>query len=90
MKCKDCKFARWEKTAAGRLSPKGRGVCTWEKIVLIPPKSDGVTTVVFRGGWIWRNDQTYDCPVGIPKPRRAAVDEAPRLGEEITEQEGGQ
>jgi hypothetical protein len=27
--CTDCRFANWEKTATGRLSPSGAGGCTW-------------------------------------------------------------
>jgi len=83
MRCENCKFAEWEKTATGRLSRKGGGVCTWLKYVRTPPQFDGVTSVSLKGGYIWRNNQTYDCPVGAPITRHDAA-------KETTEQDGGQ
>jgi len=28
--CKDCKFAKWERTASGRLHPSGDGECLYK------------------------------------------------------------
>lgn len=58
--------AEWERTETGRLSPKGRGRCTWEKTFRVPvnhERPDGKLHVKNTHA-IWRNDQHEPCPVG--------------------------
>ncbi len=70
MLCADCKFAEWERTTTGRLSPNGRGQCTWVKTMRVaasahvPFAGEARTRVTFKGGTIWRKDDPpIQCPV---------------------------
>ncbi len=67
MRCADCRFAEWERTATGRLSPKGRGLCNWRKTVRVAASCISArdkTRVEFWGGTIWRKDDPMNgCPV---------------------------
>lgn len=74
MQCKNCKFAEWDRTATGRLSPTGRGCCTWEKTIQVPPYSqtpgEAKTVLELKNRmYLWRsNNNMPNCPVGIPVP----------------------
>lgn len=69
MNCKDnCKFAKWDKTAKGRLSPSGDGECTWVMPQVTLPVSFYYTGHYYRaevpspsGGYINRRN-LKDCP----------------------------
>lgn len=69
MQCKDCRFADWETTKTGRLSPTGKGRCTWSKIIRVPPQNrypDG-EMMLRMTETIWRNEPRNKCPVGQRK-----------------------
>ncbi len=67
MRCADCKFAEWARTATGRLSPTGRGKCRWEKTFQIAASCTTTrdkTRFDLKGGVIWRKDDPMGgCPV---------------------------
>jgi len=71
MKCDGCKYAVWDRTPTGRLSPKGMGACTY--VVTVPdipfafswPGQWGKKEkAVLSGGRIERGyTLAVDCPV---------------------------
>ncbi len=64
--CLHCKYAEWNKTASGRLSPSGDGKCTYEYRIPQLPASmywTGRSDPVPCGGYINRkNELKNHCP----------------------------
>jgi hypothetical protein len=64
--CKGCKYAKWEKTVAGRLHPSGMGRCTFPwKMPPLPASMyfTGMSNPSLCGGWIERKRELKEhCP----------------------------
>lgn len=64
--CTDCKYARWNKTVAGKLHPSGDGHCTYDyKIPLLPASMYWLsnTPPTPNGGYINRCKELLNhCP----------------------------
>lgn len=59
--CLYCKFANWDKTAAGKLHPLGGGRCTKEFSIVVPQAFYFVGgTPKPAGGWINRKSELKD------------------------------
>lgn len=69
-RCDDCKFAEWERTAAGRLSPSKKGRCKFPYVVPKLPNSRyflGKSAPEALGGHIKRGEQyNAHCPYYQP------------------------
>lgn len=52
MQCKNCKFAKWDRSVSGRLSPTGLGRCMWTKRFAISASiaNSGASRSVFCTG----------------------------------------
>lgn len=71
MTCKDCKFADWDRTKAGRMHPSGLGRCTYTWVAPPLPKVMYFTTKPHPvGGLLDREDMTdpKPCPCHEPDP----------------------
>lgn len=63
--CINCRFAKWDRTANGRLSPTGSGRCIWQMPELKIPKCKYFhAPLIPSGGHIDRHDLAHyaDCP----------------------------
>ena len=62
--CTGCKFAKWNKTDAGRLHPSGNGQCVYEyKIPALPASMYWIGYHSPLGGFINRRKELKDhCP----------------------------
>ena len=49
MICQRCKFAEWDRTISGRLSPTGMGRCTWKKTFRVAGTASGNGYIARRG-----------------------------------------
>ena len=59
--CKDCIYADWYKTVAGKLHPSGDGRCTYEyKLRALPPAFRWMSTPYTVGGQINRREERND------------------------------
>jgi len=69
--CMTCKFAEWQKTAAGKLHPSGDGRCKWiYPLVRLPVGMYWVGGELRpSGGNINRRDEWQQCPQYQPEPR---------------------
>lgn len=66
--CLNCKYAKWEVTAAGRLHPPGDGRCTWQMpAVRLPVSMWFFGSIAPCGGHINRKDEWRQCPQFQPK-----------------------
>ena len=69
--CCSCVFARWDKTANGRLHPSGHGMCSWETRIALPysaplvlPFMMPVFEIARTGGSIYRkSSEPVTCAV---------------------------
>ena len=67
--CKDCKYAEWAKTKAGKLHPTGAGRCTYDvTLPAIPQAFYFVTKPLIGGGYIFRNEELKDHCVYYARP----------------------
>jgi hypothetical protein len=56
--CKGCKFANWDKTKTGKLSPTGDGKCTYEvKLPVLPASMYWSSAPHIYGGHIERHGE---------------------------------
>ena len=58
--CLHCRYAEWDKTKTGRLSPTGDGTCTWKfKPTPLPASMYyiGGGSLLPRGGFINRKEE---------------------------------
>ncbi len=65
--CTDCKYAKWDRTKAGRLSPTGNGVCYFPVKPIVLPNAHYFIggTPNLCGGYINRTRvYSTDCPCG--------------------------
>jgi len=65
-RCLDCRFAEWDRTAAGRLHPNKGGFCVWTKRVAFPASMskravDHLEQTLRRHRWIDRGDPIPAC-----------------------------
>jgi hypothetical protein len=62
--CTHCKYAKWERTAAGKLHPSGQGRCGFEvKIPQLPASMHYLMgNPIIVGGGINRREPSCDCP----------------------------
>ncbi len=71
--CRTCALAVWDRTKAGALHPKGRGVCGWSAKVMLPiwaaKDADWIRREQGRRT-VWRDDGPHekDCPTHEVKP----------------------
>lgn len=64
--CKTCRYAEWKKTATGRLSPTGDGMCAYDVWHPVPCSTfvyDYKDGVVIKGGFINRHRDINHCDV---------------------------
>lgn len=63
--CINCRFAKWDRTESGRLSPSGSGRCIWQMPQIKVPKAMyHHAPLKPSGGYIDRHDPARyaDCP----------------------------
>ena len=68
--CKGCKYAKWERTNAGRLHPSGDGVCTYKvKLPTLPASRSwlGGAPVSLGGSIERRRELSRHCPCFQPE-----------------------
>jgi hypothetical protein len=74
-KCRDCQFAEWDRTAAGKLHPRGHGLCTWTRTLALPSSlaswdAEAVARVLTdTRRHIWRNEPPPRCMTYQPRTK---------------------